>query len=163
MENTNCGVCQKPKANLECGICHDPICKKCAQFLEESTFSYLKTIPPQLKHTVFCGPCYDKNVAPELEQYEADMRKATTITIFMTDDTKTTSRFSRKEKAIEIKDCPDREEVMMRLAFLAVKAGFNALIDVEIKSEKVLPGGKYQYSKWSGKGIPTQITSSRFL
>ncbi|WP_413576152.1 hypothetical protein ACLVWU_17350 [Bdellovibrio sp. HCB290] len=163
MENTNCVVCQKPKANLECGVCHEHVCKKCAQFVDEGTFSYMETIPDMLKSSVFCGPCYDLNIAPELEQYEADMEKAKTISIYMTSDSKVTSRFSRKEKAIEIKDCPDREELLMRLGFLAVKAGFNALIDVEVNSEKVKPGGKYQYTKWSGKGVPTQITSRRFL
>lgn len=163
MENTNCVVCQKPKANLDCGICREHVCKKCAQFLDEDSFSFMKVVPAIVKHTVYCGPCYDQNVAPVLAKYEADIEKAKTISIFMTSDSKITSRFSRKEKAIEIKDCPDREEVLLRLGFLAVEAGYNALVDVEINHEKVKPGGKYQYTKWSGKGVPTQVTSSRFL
>ncbi|QDK47021.1 hypothetical protein DOM22_18580 [Bdellovibrio sp. ZAP7] len=163
MENTNCCVCQKPKANLECGICHEHVCKKCAQFVDEGTFSFYKVIPAPLDKSVFCGPCFDREIAPALEDYEQKMKKAKGISIFMKEDSKLTQMFSRKENAIEIKECDDREELVMRMAFLTVIAGFNALVDVEIKSEKVRPGGKYQYTKWSGKGIPTLVTSSRFL
>ncbi|WP_413558951.1 hypothetical protein [Bdellovibrio sp. HCB209] len=160
---TNCCVCQKPKANLQCGVCKEPVCKKCAQFLDEGTFSFMKVVPENVRHTVYCGPCYDQVAAPALASYEADMKKAKAISIFMKEDSKITQRFSRKENAIEIPECDDREELIMRLAFLAVQGGFNALVDVEIKHEKVKPGGKYQYTKWSGKGIPTLVTSSRHL
>ncbi|UYL08566.1 hypothetical protein B9G69_016095 [Bdellovibrio sp. SKB1291214] len=163
MENSNCCVCQKPKANLECGVCHEHVCKKCAQFVEDGSFSFYKTVPKILQSTVFCGPCYDREISPAIAEYEQIMKKAKGISIFMKEDSKITQRFSRKENPIEIKECEDKDELVMRMAFLAVTGGFNALVDVEIKHEKVKPGGKYQYTNWSGKGIPTLVTSSRHL
>jgi hypothetical protein len=44
----------------------------------------------------------------------------------------------------------------MCLAFLAVRAGYNTIVDVETSSEKVDLGG-YQTSKWKGRGLPVKL------
>lgn len=155
MENTNCCVCQKPKATLQCGACKEPVCKKCAQFLEEGSFSFLKEVPEFLSHGAYCGPCYDAKIVPELGAYNETMEAAKNIAVFMKDQSKETRNFSRKEAALKVVDCEDREEALLRLAFMAVKADFNALIDVELSYEKIRSGGSYKTHKWSAKGIPT--------
>jgi hypothetical protein len=48
----------------------------------------------------------------------------------------------------------------MRLAFLAAKAQFNALVDVDIVPKKVRNFG-YQTSLWQGSGVPTVIDASK--
>ena len=50
---------------------------------------------------------------------------------------------------LTVKDCPDRDETIMRLAFFAAQRSSNAVIQVEVTAEKVR-NGAYQTSKWSG-------------
>lgn len=159
MENTSCCVCQKPKANLKCGLCEQTVCKYCAQFVEDGQFSFLPSLPPHLKQTTFCGPCYDAKITPEIESYNETMEKAQNLTVFFTTASKQTRNFKRTEKPLKVIDCSDREETLLRLAFLAVKANFNAIIDVDIVSEKVR-NGSYQTTKYSGTAMPTQLNTA---
>ncbi|UXR65958.1 hypothetical protein EZJ49_06820 [Bdellovibrio bacteriovorus] len=161
MENTNCCVCQKPKATLQCGACKEAVCKNCAQFLEEGSFSFLKEVPELLSHGAYCGPCFDAKIVPEMEAYNDTIEAAKNIAVFMKAQSKETRNFSRKEKPLKVADCEDREEALLRLAFMAVKADFNALIDVEISYEKVRAAGSYKTHKWSGTGIPTNYHGRR--
>lgn len=160
MEIASCCVCQKSKAGLKCGLCENAVCKYCAQFVEESQFSFLPSIPAHLKHTTFCGPCFDAKIAPEIESYNEAMDRARSLTVFFTTDSKQTRNFKRIEKPFKVADCPDREETLLRLAFLAVQGNFNALIDVDIVSEKIR-SGSYQTTKYSGTAMPTQIDLSK--
>lgn len=160
MQSTQCCVCQNHKAPLKCGICAGSLCKSCAQFIPEDQFSFLPTIPPKLKHTTFCGPCFDSEVAPEIASYEETMEKARNLTIFYNTDSKLTRNFKRTEKPVKVSKCTDREETLLRLAFLAVMGNFNALLDVEVIPEKIR-SGTYQTTIYSGSAIPTNITSPR--
>lgn len=155
-----CCSCQKPKATLQCGLCKSAVCKNCAQFLPEGSFSFLKEIPEDLKHGTYCGPCYDSKVAPELSDYEETMERAKNIAVFFKNQSKETRLMRRAERPFKITDCADRDEALMRLAFLAAKGKYNALIDVDITSEKIL-SGRYQTSKWSGTGVPTTLDERR--
>lgn len=158
----NCCVCQKPKATLVCGSCESSVCKYCAQFLDEDQFIYMTDVPADLKHTTYCGPCFDSKVQPAISEYEKIVEKAKNITVYFTADSKITRNFKRNEKPYKVKDCAEKEEVVMKLAFLAVKGNFNAIIDVDVKYEKILMG-TYQTTKWSGTAMPAQITSARLL
>lgn len=157
-----CLVCQKSNATLECGICKEAVCKKCAQFLEDGQFSLMVTIPAEFKHTTYCGPCFDQKVAPALADYEAMVEKARGIVVYFKADSKETRNLPRTEKPYKVANCADKDEALMRLAYQAAQAGFNSLLDVDVSSKKVL-NGTYQTSAWSGVGIPAQITSKRFL
>lgn len=161
MENSSCYVCQKPKATLKCGICEDAVCKCCAQFIEEDQFSFLPVIPKELQNSTFCGPCFDSKVAPEIENYEQSLIRAKALTVFFKADSKETRKFKRIEKPLKVRDCEDREETLMRLAFLAVHANFNAIIDVDIISEKVRSGA-YQTMKYSGTAMPVSVIPQKY-
>lgn len=50
----------------------------------------------------------------------------------------------------------DRDDAILRLAFLAVQAGKNALVDVDLSSTKI-KHGKWQTSRWHGRAIPAHI------
>lgn len=159
MENSCCS-CFKPKATLQCGICESAVCKKCAQFLEEDSFSFLTKVPKDLAHSVYCLQCFDAKVAPELEAYNDTMEKAKDIAIYYKDQSKETRLISRKELPVEVVDCADKEEAILRLAFFAAQGSFNGLIDVDMTSKKIREGA-YQTQKWSGTAIPAHIDPKR--
>ena len=160
MEKPNCCTCQKPKATLTCGICKDSVCKYCAQFLDDTSFSFLAEIPQDLAAGTYCIPCFDAKVAPELEAYNDTMKKAKNIHVFEKDQGKETRFFKRLEEPFKVENCADRDETLLRLAFFTVRAGFNTLIDVDVVSKKVR-NGSYQTTMWTGSGIPTHVDEAR--
>lgn len=155
-----CSICQKPKAALSCGICHCSVCKGCAQFLEEDRFSFLAQVPAELSQGVYCGICFDQKVQPALESYDQLMEKAKEILVFFKTQGKETRLFKRTEPAFKVTDCADHDETILRLAFYAAQAGFNAIIDTNITSEKV-KFGTYQNLKWTGSAVPSNVDLSR--
>ncbi len=95
-----------------------------------------------------------------MDKYQQDIQAAKDIIVFLKKQTKETRLVSRKEPPLKVEQCTDREETLLRLGFLAVQKGFNALIDVDIFAEKIL-SGRYQTSNWKGSGIPANIDLSR--
>jgi uncharacterized protein YbjQ (UPF0145 family) len=156
-QTANCESCQKPKANLQCGVCKCIICKNCAVFLEEGHFSFMGQVPAELKHTTFCNGCYDSKIVPAMEKYDQLMLLAKDIKIFDKTQGKESRLLKRNLKPLKVENCPDREETLLRLGFLAVEVNCNAVVDVELKS-KTVRDGAYQTSIWSGTGVPTNTT-----
>ncbi len=160
MEAQVCSLCQKPKASAQCGLCGGPVCKKCLEKLPENHFSYLESVPPELSHTVYCGRCFDASVAQPLQNYDQLMEKAKAVFVFYRGQGEETRLMRRTEAPISIDGIADRAETLMRLAFRAVEAGFNTLVDVDILATKVRNEG-YQTTKWKGIGTPTLESAER--
>ncbi len=158
----SCTVCLSPKANLECGICKEPVCKTCAQFLEDDSFSFLQKVPEELACSAYCSRCFDEKVAPQLAEYEATMEKARKVTVFLKNQSKESRIYKSLEAPITVDGCPDAKEALLRLAFFAVQANFNGLINVDISAKKFREGG-YQNSIYSGIGTPTHIQNENSL
>ncbi len=156
MEIQTCCICQKPKAQLECGLCHSAICKKCVQFVDENTFSFYEVIPKKINHTVFCGACYTENVVSEIAKYDQLVKQAQEVFVFYKDQGKETRRMPRDNKILQIKDCADRDEAILRLAFLAVLDGYTTLVDVDLHQQKIRQGS-YQHSLWHATAVPVKI------
>lgn len=156
MKKPLCLSCSRPKATLNCGLCASAVCKSCALFVDENDFSFLKTIPKELTHSVYCGPCYDEKVAPRRAWYDQTMENAKEVLVFFKDQGKESRAFDRTAPVVEVDDCADRDETVLRLAFLAAQGKFNAIIDVDLNSVKIRNAG-YQTMKWKGKAVPTQI------
>jgi uncharacterized protein YbjQ (UPF0145 family) len=156
---TICISCRKPnKVDSSCGVCQEGICKKCRLFLAEDSFAFESSLPEELKHTYYCPLCYDQHVEPFKAQYEATMQEAKQINIIYK-GSKSSIRVLRKaEKPLNIENSPDRDEAILRLAFHAAKNGYNAVIDVEVSSQKVRNEG-YQKMAWLGRGTPAVIKS----
>lgn len=152
-----CITCQKSKALLKCGLCQDDVCKYCAQILPEEGFSFLAKIPEDLQHTIYCGPCFDQKVASHWENYQATLEKAKNIIVYLAKQGKETRLIKRTEDPVKVTDCKDHDETLLRLAFFAVQANFNALVDVELKSVKVRINN-YQTLHWSGVGTPANVS-----
>ncbi len=156
MEAVICSNCQKPKAAFKCGLCANSICKKCGHFVDENQFALAKDVPAEMRGGVFCGTCFDEKVSPTLTDYDETMAKAKKVTVFYLEDATETRRYHRESKPVIVENCADNDEVLMSLAYMAVRAGYNALVDVQTSSEKVDLGG-YQTSKWKGRGLPVKI------
>jgi len=156
MSDQACSACFKSKAPYVCGVCGDALCKKCADFVDAEDFSFFARVPEVLSKGIFCPKCYADQVAPQVSAYADIMARAREVYIFDDTQGKESRAFSREESAIEIHDCPDRTETVLRLAFLAAERGFNGLVDVSISSEKVR-NHAFQNLKWRGRGTPTHI------
>jgi hypothetical protein len=161
MSELNCVSCRKPKASLTCDLCEDSLCKKCAQILNQDTFSFLESLPEVLTHHTYCGVCFDQNVAPELDAYQEAMEAAKNVFVFFKTQRKDIPLIKKSKDTFQVMNCEDRDEMILRLAFFSVKAGYNGLIEVEVSSEKLHPGGSYQTSQWRGIGTAAMIDASK--
>jgi len=130
-------------------------CKACTQFLEPDSFSFLEKVPEHLRHGTYCRACYEEKVAPELAAYAEAMERAKHIYIFYKKH-EYLRIIRRSRKILSVRDCKDRKDVLLRLAFLAAQQSFNALVDVELIPEKVRNFG-YQTSNWTGTGFPAEV------
>ncbi len=122
----------------------------------------MPAIPPELSHTVYCEGCYHGKVAGPLADYNQDLESAKEILVFFKNQGKETRLIKRLEDPIQVENCLDHQDVVMRLAFLTLKAGYNGMVDIVISSEKVRTGN-YQTLKWKGVGIPARIRADKLL
>ncbi len=153
MAQQTCAICLNTKTSLTCDACADPTCKYCSYFVDETVFEYIDLLPESLRHKKFCQNCYNSQFQTQVEKYLALLKQAKMVTVFTKDQSAECKWMKRLEKPISIVNCDDREETLLRMAFLAVEKGFNTLVDVEIKYTKV---GENSYKKylWSGTGVP---------
>lgn len=156
-----CSSCLQPKASLKnnfhCGLCENLLCKDCIQFVEESSFSFWKVVPDELKRSTYCGVCYDQKVVPAKESYSEIMERAKQVYVFF--KKQHIPLIHRSKTPVTVQDCPDREEALLRLAFFAAEQSFNALVDAKLVSEKVFVSG-YQSLSWSGTAFPAQVRTA---
>ena len=120
----------------------------------------MSEIPEALKHGVYCLQCFNTEIGPALDAYDEKMQKAREVSVYFSDQGKETRLYKRTEKPVTVESRPDREETLLRLAFLTVEAGFDTLVDVSLTSKKVKLG-TYQTSVWSGIGLPSYSNSSK--
>jgi hypothetical protein len=129
--------------------------------MDDDSFSFLKKIPSELTHPIYCPQCFDEKVSAPLADYNSTMEKAKDVIVFFKNEGKKTRLLPRKEQPLEVIDCLDENETVLRLAFFAAQGNFNSIIDVEIKSEKVI-NGSHKYSKWRGTAMPC-LVDEKFL
>lgn len=155
----SCVSCLKPKSALKntslCGLCHRMSCKACTQFLAPEAFSFLEHVSEELRHPTYCQACYDEKVAPQLASYALAMERAKQVFVFYKKHGYLRV-IRRSKKMLRIRECTDRKEALLRLAFFAAQQSYNALIEVELIPEKVQIAG-YQKSNWTGTGFPADV------
>lgn len=156
-----CCVCQKPKAHLSCGLCQSAVCKSCAQFLNDDDFAFLPEAERKFANGPYCTPCFDAEVSRELAAYHELREQAGEVLVYFKNQSKETRLFKRTKDILSVVSCPDRDETVLRLAFLAVQKGYNAIIDVDVSAEKVRSGGGYQTSNWRGTAIATNLSANK--
>lgn len=155
-----CVSCRKQKTTLACVACENPLCKKCAQPVDESNFLFLEALPASLKEGIYCPVCFNSQVAPELDSYEEHLAKAREVYVFYKAEGKETRTFRRSEKPIQVTGCADKEEAILKLAFLAAREGFNGILDVEITNRKINIHG-YQSSECDATARPFQVDEKK--
>ncbi|MES2857530.1 MAG: hypothetical protein V4692_16790 [Bdellovibrionota bacterium] len=111
---------------------------------------------------VYCSPCFDKSAAQGLAKYEEIARRAGNVSVFFDDQGKETRTIKRSDFKFKIDDCPDRDETVLRLAFLAAQAGFNGILDVEVVYTKVREGS-FKLSSWSGSGTAAKLENAEWF
>ncbi|MCM2323953.1 MAG: hypothetical protein NDJ90_11895, partial [Oligoflexia bacterium] len=146
--------------SLTCESCGEPVCKACVFFLEPDTFSFLRQLPAELKHSRYCPSCQAAHIAPALEAYEEKLERAREVYFFFVTQRKAIPLLRRSKEKLSVEDCGDRDETILRLAFQAVELGCNAVIEAEVLSEKVRNAG-YQTSRWHGTGFPAEVDVAR--
>jgi hypothetical protein len=161
MEYSLCTVCHSPKGVFVCGHCQEPVCKKCKQAFAKDRFAFLDPIPLELTHKAYCVNCYNRHIEPALEKYENTVARAKAVMVFHKGLGEETRLMSRTEKLLRIEGCLDKNEALLRLAFLAASAGFNALLDVDVSAEKLRNAG-YQTTKWHASGVPTTLDPKKY-
>lgn len=122
--------------------------------MDQNIFEYSDLLPKQILDKAMCPNCYDSEAHDIVEKYKEALETAKDVDIYDENQAKATYKMPRHEKPISVADCDNREEVLMRLAFLATLKGFNTLLDVGLQSKKITVSGRYKKLIWSGKGIP---------
>jgi hypothetical protein len=138
---------------LTCGLCACAVCKSCAEILAPEAFAYADA--PEFAAGAFCRGCYDEKVAGPLNDYFETLESAKNVDVFFKKQGKETRLVRRNEKPLSVADCDDEDEAVLRLAFQAALGGFDSLVDVDLKSEKVRDGS-YQKLVWRGTGVPAK-------
>jgi hypothetical protein len=150
-----CKTCRKPKAPYICGLCQENLCKSCSQFVNDA-FSFLKKVPSDLTHSVYCSQCFDEKVSAPLSDYKEMMERAKNVMMFLKDQSKRTGHIKRREDPLKVEDCEDEDETVLRLAFFAAQEGFNCLLDVQVSHKKIIVGS-HKKTIFSGTAIPVTI------
>ena len=160
MEKVACATCQRARTTLRCGLCDAPACKTCAHLLDEDAFSFLPAVPDHLTKGIYCHDCFQARIAGEQESYERTMAAARAIDIYLKDQGKETRLIRRVSPPVTVKGCSDRDELILRLAFLAAKDGFTTLVDVDVVGEKVRLG-TYQKVVYRGSAVPAHARADQ--
>lgn len=151
-----CESCGAPKSVFECGICHKAICKSCSEYIDTNSFSFMSKVPAKLTQANYCRACFLDEIVPAQNAYEEMMERAKDV-YFLTKAYPGYVRVLRRHtKRVEVKECDDRRETIVRLAFFAAELGYNAIIEAEVDRAKIRMG-KYQSSVWSGSAMPANI------
>lgn len=155
-----CLSCRRPKADRACGLCSEPVCRGCAQFLEEGSFAYRAEVAQELKHSFYCQGCYSQTVEPELEQYQETLERARDVFFFFNTQKRPVQLMNKGTSQAVVSDCEDRDETILRMGFIAAEQGFNAIVDAEVNHEKVRNHGWHK-TRWSGRGWPAQVDAEK--
>jgi hypothetical protein len=163
MTEVRCVSCRKPcvsKTDFDCECCGERACKSCQEFLPEGTFSFRNDLPEELTHSRYCRVCHEREILPALESYEQTLEQAKQTLFFYKTYARPLPILRRAADPLRVNDCDDRDETILRLAFQTVEAGYNAVIEATITSEKVRNEG-YQTTHWKGVATPAELDLGR--
>ncbi len=88
------------------------------------------------------------------------MEQAREAYIFFTTQKNPPPVVSKSKERLQVSECIDRDETILRLAFQAVRLGFNAVLETHVVAEKVRNAG-YQKSAWRGTGVPAMVDADK--
>lgn len=156
LEKRVCGTCLKPKAELNCKSCGNDVCKYCAQFVSEEQVAFMPEDDVSLKPGAYCNICFEREIKDQVDEYNAILQRAKNVNVYFVTQGKETRMIRRMKESYEVEECADRDEAVLRLAFMAARSGFNCLVDVDVRAKKIRDGA-YQTMKWSGTATAANI------
>ncbi|MEW6057058.1 MAG: hypothetical protein AB1540_10630 [Bdellovibrionota bacterium] len=157
---TLCDFCRLPQAQYACGPCSASLCRKCAVTLEGSTFEFTEELPEELSHSIYCAACYDNIVEPAKEDYEKTLAEAKEMPFWPKTYRGSIPVVRKGQTELRVEQARDRSEVLLKLAFKAVRQGFSGLMYGELVGKKVRNEG-YQKTEWRGNALPVHIDRTR--
>ncbi len=117
-------------------------------------------IPKELGFRNYCRFCFDEKVQPKLTEYDETLALATDVFIFFSSQRKEIPLIRKAKKPVKVDACADRDETILRLAFMAAKEKYNAVIDTEVDGEKKRNHAHQTY-RWSGTGTPAVVDAGK--
>ena len=153
-------LCANPRNPQKCENCSAPVCKKCAHFLQSESFAFSDKVEKHLRHARYCVECFESIVQPALTKYDETMSAAKEVYFIPITYRGSVNVLQKHKEEVTVKDCIDRRETIMRLAFKAVELGYNSLVQGEVNREQVR-NHAYQSSLWHGKGLPVNLDIER--
>ena len=114
----------------------------------------ISLLPDELQNKTFCSNCYQQDIDSKLTHFQSLMDKARQVDVYDKKQSSETRLIKRIENPVFVTDCDDREETLLRLAFLAAQKGYSTIVDTQIKSVKVGEGKSYKKLLWNGSAIP---------
>jgi hypothetical protein len=145
---------------MTCGLCQSSVCKGCVEVLQAEAFSFMKERPQELIHNHYCSVCYATKVQPAIRSYNEIMKQAKEVFIIDKPRRQPLPILKRSAETLLVEDCLDREETVLRLAFMAAERGFNAVIKAKVVYRKVRNAG-YQKMLWQGTGFPAVLQGDK--
>ena len=156
-----CEGCLVTEATHACGQCLKPLCKTCTKFVESSLFFLMAKLPEELSRGRYCSNCYEGRIQPALEKYRSIAALAKSVYIVDRPHRRSLPVTRQTNSPIKVEDCKDREESLLRLAFIAAEAGYNAVLKVKVGAKKIRNEG-YQKMSWHASGFAAEINSAWF-
>lgn len=155
-----CETCRTPDATEECKLCGNALCEDCVMAPPHGTFSLMAKIPTELSYQCYCRFCYDDKIEPEAQKYEELLARAKDIFIFFKTQKREIPLIRKTKEIMKVTECSDRDETILRLAYMAAEKNFNAVIETDVNYAKVRNAG-YQTTNWSGTGIAAQVDEAK--
>ena len=155
-----CSSCRSPRLETHCKLCDAPLCRKCVLAPPQGAFFYLWPLPEELSHICYCQNCFQDKVEPALAHYETTLAQAREVFVFFTTQRKAIPVLKKAKEKISIDLQEDRDDTILKLAYLAADQGYNAIVECDLKSEKKRNEG-YQHSVWKGSAFPAQVDAEK--
>lgn len=159
-KNETCCFCRQPRADAGCEVCSEPVCRSCVQHLSEETFAMLSTKPEILSHDKYCPRCFDEHVEPARVRYEEVLERAKEVHFWPRTYRGNIPVLKKGRVELSVPSGRGRDEVLLKLGFLAAEQGFNGLVQGELVSKKVRDHG-YQKMEWSARGMPVTVDEGK--
>jgi hypothetical protein len=116
-------------------------------------------LPEELKFNQYCLSCYAVKIKPQVIRYAELMKLAKQVYVIDKPHRQPLPVLRKAEESIKVKECPDKEEATLRLAFRAAELGFNAVLKANITYTKIRNFG-YQKMVWGATGVPADLDTA---
>ena len=158
----NCPLCRVRDAEINCPLCPTQLCKKCAETVDSEAFPYQPEMAKLYAGKRFCPSCFDNEVAPKLAAHDELLEKAREVPWFPRTYRRNLPIVKKSHTTLSVTEGLDRDDILLRLGFMTVEKGYNAMIEVEVAAAKVRNHG-YQKMVWQGTAHPIEIDVDRLV